>query len=117
MIRSLCLFGIGLGLLAGCSRTERQPVSIELSPLGTDTRLLLQVSPGLRVNARLDPALELPDGRVLRFHSDTVTPDSAYFAAPPVALLVGHHRQVHGTLRASVCDSAATVCRILEVEL
>ena len=113
----LCWLAASLGLLVACRRTEPQAARVEATPAGSDTRLVLRVTPGLRVNARLDPALELPDGRVLRFHSDSVSPDSAYFAAPPVAVLVGHHRQVHGTLRASVCDSAATVCRILEVAL
>jgi hypothetical protein len=116
-MRRLYLLGAWLGLLAGCRPSDPQPVRIEASPLGRDTRLVLQVTSGLRVNAKLDPALELPDGSVLRFHSDSVSPDSAYFAAPPVAVLVGHHPGIHGTLRASVCDSAATVCRILEVEL
>jgi hypothetical protein len=87
------------------------------TPDGPNTRLELVASPGLKLNARLAPALELPGGTVLRFHSTHLTSDSAYFAEPPIALLSGQQSEVHGILRASVCDSGATVCRSVEVRL
>src|SRR5216684_67109 len=55
-------------------------VALEAGP-----QLRLVAAPGVRINARLKPALELDDGSVLRFDSPRMTPDSAYFAAPPVA--------------------------------
>ena len=42
--------------------------------------LRLVAAPGVRINARLKPAIELDDGTVLRFDSPSLTPDSAYFA-------------------------------------
>jgi hypothetical protein len=111
------LLRVGLTLLAACSSPHPVPLSLRTAPSGPDTRLVLFVSPGLELNARLDPALELAGGGVIRFHSDRVTPDSAYFSEPPAALLPGRHAQVHGTLRASVCDSGASVCRTVEVAL
>jgi hypothetical protein len=105
----LCLAALG-----ACSGT-RPRLDVQTSQAGPNTRLTLLTAPGLRLNARLKPALELPDGRVLRFDSPHLTSDSAYFAEPPGALLSGRHRRVHGTLRASVCDSGTTVCRVLEV--
>ena len=105
-------------LLPACgSRAQPAPLSLIRTPDGPNTRLALVASPGLKLNARLAPALELPGGTILRFHGTHLTSDSAYFAEPPVALLSGHQPVVHGVLRASVCDSGATVCRSVEVHL
>src|SRR5712691_1742238 len=75
--------------------------------------LRLVAAPGVRINARLKPALELDDGTVLRFDSPLVTPDSAYFAAAPTAAPPEGARR--GTLRVSVCPSGEAVCRSLEI--
>jgi hypothetical protein len=107
-----------LGLLADCrGRTPSPPLSVESVPARRGTRLVLHPSSGLKLNARLPPALELAGGKVVRFHADRLTSDSAYFAEPPSALIAGLHQRVHGTLRASVCDSGATVCRAIEIKL
>ena len=45
--------------------------------------LRLVAAPGVRINARLKPALELEDGTVMRFDSPRLTADSAYFAVAP----------------------------------
>lgn len=71
----------------------------------------------LKLNARLKPALELRDGTLLRFDSPHLTPDSAYFAVPPTAIIPGRPQAVHGTLRASVCGAHEAVCRAVTVEL
>src|SRR5437016_12195800 len=65
--------------------------------------LRLVAAPGVRINARLKPALELDGGTVLRFDSPHLTPDSAYFAAAPTAAPPGGARR--GTPRASICPS------------
>lgn len=108
-----------LGVALSCTSPSKPASLLHLatSPAGRDTRLTLLAAPGLKVNARLEPALELSDGRVLRFRSSSLTPDSAYFAEPPSALLSGRHSLVHGKLRASVCDAAETVCRSVLLEL
>lgn len=74
-------------------------------------------APDLKVSARLKPALELPDGTVLRFDASDLTPDSAYFAVPPTARLSGRHPRVRGTLRASVCGVNELVCRSVSLRL
>ncbi len=111
--------GLTLALLAAC--TSRPPVpgplSVTTSPAGPDTRVTLVAAPGLKVNARLAPALELADGRVLRFDAAARTADSAYFAEPATALLPGRRTAVHGTLRASVCRDDEQVCRSVTIEL
>jgi hypothetical protein len=101
-----------------CSRGA-PPAQLRLTTAaaGADTRLTLVAEPGLKVNARVAPALELPDGRVLRFSGAHLTADSAYFAEPASALLPGRHARVHGRLRASVCREDEQVCRSLTVEL
>ncbi len=106
-------------VLAACSPAPRipDPLRLETAPAGADTRLILVAAPGIKLNARLKPALELADGSVLRFDSSRLTPDSAYFAEPPSALLPGRHTRVGGVLRASVCDADELVCRSITLEL
>lgn len=107
----------GLGLVTACSPSSPAgPLRLEASRAGGGTRLELSATPGVKINARLKPALELTDGTVLRFDSP-LTPDSAYFADPPATLMDGRHPQVHGTLRASVCDAHQTVCRAITQKL
>ena len=110
---------IGLALAAGCApeRTPDAPVRLETEVTGEQTRLTLVPASSIKLNARIKPALELADGSILRFDSPRLTPDSAYFAEPPVATLSGRHRTVRGTLRASVCENDAPVCRALVLEL
>jgi hypothetical protein len=107
---------LALALLACGGERPPAPFRVTTTAAGADTRLTLLAAPGYKVNARLAPALELPDGTVLRF--DAVrTSDSSYFAVPARALLAGRHAQVHGTLRASVCRQDELVCRSLTLEL
>src|SRR5437870_2991438 len=76
--------------------------------------LRLVAAPGVRINARLKPALELDDGTVVRFDSPHVTADSAYFTAAPTAAppLTGNR---HATLRLSVCPAGEKICRLVEM--
>jgi hypothetical protein len=116
----LAAVGMAAGLLAvACARAERHPAElrVETSPVGADTKLTLVAGPGLKINARLKPALELPDGTVLRFDSTQLTSDSAYFTEPPSALLAGRLRRLKGTLRASVCGIDEQVCRSITLEI
>ncbi len=110
---------MALGLAAACGRPapESGPLRLAASEAGPDTRLTLLAEPGLKINARLAPALELADGTVLRFDAPERTADSAYFASPPTARLAGRHAEVHGTLRASVCRDDESVCRSLTLSL
>jgi hypothetical protein len=96
-----------LAMVAACQR--RPPlVALEAGP-----PLRLVGAPGVRINARLKPALELDDGTVVRFDSVPLTPDSAYFVAPPTAVVPSGARR--GTLRVSVCPSGERICLSLEM--
>jgi hypothetical protein len=108
-----------IGLAAACSRPATDPASLHVTtaPSGPDTRLTLRAEAGLKINARLPPALELGDGTILRFRTGLRTADSAYYAEPPSAVLPGRHTRVHGTLRASVCHDDEQVCRGVRVEI
>lgn len=109
---------LGLALVSACSPpVSSGPLRLEATRLGASTRLELYASPGARINARLKPALELSDGKVLRFDSPHLTADSAYFADRPSTRVEGYPRQLHGTLRASVCDTDETVCRLITMRL
>jgi len=75
-------------------------------------------APGWKINARVKPVLESPDGTLLRFDALRLTPDSAYFAEPPVAVVArGRHEAIQGRLRASVCAAGEAVCRLVTVEV
>jgi hypothetical protein len=104
MMRSALLVAALAALLA--CRGRPPLVVLEAGP-----PLRLVAAPGVQINARLKPAIELDDGTVLRFDSPQLTPDSAYFAgAPTAALPEGAGR---GTLRVSVCSSGEAICRSL----
>ncbi|MEP6687610.1 MAG: hypothetical protein ABJC36_04625 [Gemmatimonadales bacterium] len=116
-MRRLTLLALGLAAACGRPAMEAGPLHLTTSPAGSDTRLTLHADTGFRINARLVPALELADGTVLRFNSAERTADSAYFTTPPTARLAGRHDQVHGTLRASVCQADERVCRGITLSL
>lgn len=113
-----CVTGM-VALVASCATPPKpaEALRLQFTQVGAHTRVALLAAPGLKLNARLKPALEFPDGRVLRFDSPRLTPDSAYFAEPPSAVVSGRHPQMRGTLRASVCDQGATVCRTVVLGL
>jgi hypothetical protein len=109
---------VALAVLVACeprrSLAQRE-LTLRLTPDGDSLRLVLLAAPGVEVNARLAPALELDGGDVVRFHASRLTPDSAYFAEPPVAWLPApasaRRRLITGTLRASVCSVGERICR------
>jgi hypothetical protein len=94
-------------LMAAC---EARPALVTLQ---TGPPLRLEPAPGVRINARLKPALELAGGRVLHFDSPLLTSDSAYFTAPPTAAAPPGERA--GTLRVSVCPAGERICRSLTI--
>ena len=103
----------GLAFVLACSAVGDRtvpPLQVSHAVEGDGTRLALVASSGIRINARLKPALELADGTVLRFDSPRLTADSAYFAEPPSTLVRMPWKGVHGTLRASICGEDAA-CR------
>jgi hypothetical protein len=103
--------------IAACASEPATLLRLESAAAGADTRLTLVPAPNIKLNARIKPALELADGRILRFDSSDLTVDSAYFASPPTATLPGRHGRVRGTVRVSVCENDAPVCRSLELQL
>ena len=120
MASLIALAGMALLLSVGaCHRTPlAQPVlRLETAPAGADTRLTLVAAPDLKVSARLKPALELPDGAVLRFDAPALTADSAYFAVPATTLRRGRHLHVRGMLRASVCGVTELVCHSVSLRV
>ena len=103
-----------LFIVVGCA-PRSDLVRLETTHEAGAFGLRLEPAPGARLNARLKPALELADGSVLRFDSPHLTPDSAYFAEPPVAVLGESTKARSGLLRASVCPTGESVCRTVEL--
>ncbi len=96
-------------------RPDPEPVALEAVNGPSGFTLRLNASPGVRINARLKPALELRDGRNIRFDASALTPDSAYFSEPPRAEVSGARESVAGRLRVSVCPAAASYCQTVEI--
>jgi hypothetical protein len=118
--RQRARIGALLLALTACGRepgAETPPLALRIEPAGAETRLSLVAAPGWKINARLKPALEIPNGDVVRFDAVRLTPDSAYFADVPSATIPGRVRAVSGTLRASVCAPAERVCRTVTLKV
>ena len=119
-MRYWILSALTVGLAgSGCHPgTDSPPVLRVVSERSAGiTTLTLVAASGIRINARVKPALELPDGAVLRFDSPHQTPDSAYFTRPPTSSLPGEWPRAEGTLRASVCAVDELVCRSVVLQL
>jgi len=69
---------------------------------------------GLRINARVPPALELRNGGIVRLAAGRMLPDSSYFVEPPWAPRPTGAR-LRGVLRVSVCRDSERLCRTAEV--
>lgn len=116
---------LALGLMAACAAgragapDDRRPLVLRTEPVGDSLRLSLVAAPGWKINARVKPVLELTGGGLVRFDAPLLTPDSAYFAEPPVAAVAGGRGRepVHGRLRASVCAAGEAVCRVVAMEV
>jgi hypothetical protein len=108
-----------LGLLLACSPPPpaSQPLWLGREPAPGGVRLLLLTEPGARISAEYVPTLTLKDGTVVRFDTTALSPDSAYFAAPPAAALPRPASQAHGLLKASVCHRNEAVCRLVKLEV
>ena len=116
----IALAGMALLLSAGACHgvpSAAPALRLESTPADADTRLTLVAAPDLKVSARLKPALELPDGALLRFDASALTADSAYFAVPATTLLRGRHPHVRGMLRASVCGVTELVCHSVSLRI
>lgn len=117
------LVGAGLMVLAtACgSDAERtiarsELVNVQLVREPGRRVVRLQAAPGVRINARLQPVLELVDGTRVAFVSDSMTADSSYFTGSPRALLTTV-RARRATLRASACPATAQVCRSIALDM
>lgn len=103
-------------LVVGCREEKGSPllrVAREAAGPGA-TRLTLIPAPGVRINARLTPALERIDGSILHFAGGRMTPDSSYFIDSPALETAG---SITGRIRASVCPEHQAVCLPVEVHV
>jgi hypothetical protein len=106
---------------AGCAARPASPeaplVRLVGHPAVDGYRLTLIPAAGARINARLPPELELAGGVRVRFEQTALTPDSAYFGAPPEATLERGWHHVTGTLRVGVCPAGLNVCKALAIPI
>lgn len=106
------MFLAGTVTASACTVAEPQYLRVERTPMAEGVRLRLVPVGGARINARLAPVLELPDGGVVSFAGGELTPDSAYFTTPPEAIAGA---PAVGIIRASICPAGEGVCRVVVV--
>jgi hypothetical protein len=98
--------------LTACPAPGHPYLTLVRVPAGSAVRLRLIAARGVRINARLKPTLETPEGDLVVFDSRALTADSAYFTSSPEAITDG---VVRGVIRASVCPSGERLCRVVEL--
>lgn len=108
---------LGAGCAAPRARPEEALVHLAGAPSVNGYRLTLIPATGARINARLRPVLELDGGGRVQFDQAMLTPDSAYFAAPPEATLGRGWRHLKGVLRVGVCPAGLNECRALVIPI
>lgn len=104
------------GLSAGCAdRSNPLPglMRLVVEPAGPAFDLVLYPATGARINSRLKPTIELEGGGRLTLDSPSMTPDSAYFAAPPRVRLARGQGRIEGTLRVGVCPPGLNACQAI----
>lgn len=104
-------------VFVGCGTAAEAPISVESTSLPEGTRVTIVPRDGYRISARVAPAFELSDGTVMLFDAPGRTPQSAYFDSLPRIETPRPADQLHGVVRASVCETANNYCRVVEVEL
>lgn len=106
------------GLGVGCTdRSNSLPglMRLVVEPVGQAFDLVLYPATGARINSRLKPTIELDGGGRLTLDSPSMTPDSAYFVAPPRVRLARGQGRIEGTLRVGVCPPGLNACQAIAV--
>jgi hypothetical protein len=105
-----------LGLLMACggqghavAPPPRSLVSLTVTGSGAQRLAELHPAPGVRINARVRPTLELQDGSLIHFTGEERLSDSGYFSGIPAAA-IGTTLERTALLRASVCPVAERIC-------
>ena len=110
---------VGSLFLSSCDAPlqDERPVALDVLRTSSGFQLRLNASPGVKINARLKPRLELEDGENLAFDAGRITPDSEYFAEPPRAIVPASRTRVAGTLRVSICRVPASYCQTVTIPI
>lgn len=88
------------------------PVRLEVTGEGAARVLRLVPGDGVKLNARLAPALEASGGRIVRFTMGARDAAGDYFTEPATARWRWTDRPA-GLLRAGVCYKGEKVCRVV----
>ncbi len=115
-MKSLLIVVVLAGLGAGCAG-EPTPLPglmrLAVEADGEAFDLVLYPAAGARINSRLKPTIELAGGGRLILDSPAVTPDSAYFVAPPRVRLAPGQGRIEGTLTVGVCPAGLNACQAI----
>lgn len=101
-------------LLAACGAAAPPPVHLETGRRDGRAALIVVPTDGARLNAKLPPALEWQDGRVVRITSGEIAADGDYYTGsawterPP-------ELPPEATLRVSFCRAGEGLCRTITI--
>jgi hypothetical protein len=111
-LRGCAVLALVCSSACATSDTMRLDDALQLSSRRTGSAVVLELTPrhGARLNALAGPALELADGRVVRWTGARSDSTSDYFNYGASASIADAPRPLRGVLRAVVCPPAARVC-------
>lgn len=109
-------FLLGLGMYACRPEPSFDPVRLEAGVRDGKKVVAAIPASGLRINARVPPALELGNGAVVRLAAGRVLPDSSYFVEPPWGVWPAGVR-LRGVLRVSFCRVTEALCRTTSIPI
>ncbi len=107
----------GACLAAAMACAQQTPlVSVRVDQTAAGHHLTLVPAKGARINARVRPALEQSDGRVLYFDAPQLPADSGYYTIEPY-LDLSDPDPPRGLVRVGVCPAGERVCRVVVLTL
>lgn len=114
--RQIVVLLLGLGLDACGHEANVDAVRVEAGVREGRDVVAVVPNAGVRINARVPPALELGNGAVIRLAAGRVLADSSYFVEPPWGVRPAGVR-LRGVLRVSFCRVTEALCRTASIPI
>ena len=101
---------LALGMYACGPAPSSEAVRLQSEMREGKTIIAAIPAAGVRISARVPPAVELENGKIIRLAAGRALPDSSYFVEAPWGPRPAGTR-LRGVLRVSFCRASEVVCR------